>query len=304
MQTEQPLVSILMTAYNREDYITESIESVLANSYTNWELIIVDDQSKDKTLYIAKSYESLDSRIKVYINETNLGDYPNRNKAASLAKGKYIKYLDSDDILYSHGLEIMVGIMETFPQAGIGFANYWNTYKCRLPKLLNPQESYYNHYFKGGLLFVGPTGSIYNRDFFNNIGKFNPIYGVATDVEFNLKAAQKSPVVCFQNDLIWWRQHENQEFIKRKYEYEKLYEKINTLFLNHQDCPLTQTDIFITKNNLKNLQARKIINLYTKFQILEAYRNFKELNIKVSQILLCVLPSKWRRYFQMLIKSK
>src|SRR5258708_39815278 len=99
-----PLVSILMTAYNREKYIAEAIESVLTSSYTNFELIIVDDCSTDNTLTIAKSYEKNDARIKVYLNEKNLKDYPNRNRAASHAKGKYIKYLDYDDKINNWGL--------------------------------------------------------------------------------------------------------------------------------------------------------------------------------------------------------
>ncbi len=77
----QSLISILMTAYNREHYITEAIESVLASTYQNWELIIVDDGSKDDTVSIAKSYAAEDARIKVHVNEKNLGDYPNRNRA-------------------------------------------------------------------------------------------------------------------------------------------------------------------------------------------------------------------------------
>ena len=88
----QALVSVLMTSFNRDKYIAEAIDSVLASTYQNWELIIVDDCSKDKTVEIAKSYEAKDNRIKVYVNKKNLGDYPNRNKAASYAKGKYIKY--------------------------------------------------------------------------------------------------------------------------------------------------------------------------------------------------------------------
>ena len=96
-----PLVSVLMTAYNREKYIEEAIGSVLASTYTYFELIIVDDCSKDKTVEIAKKYERMDERVKVYINETNLGDYPNRNKAASYASGEYLKYVDSDDLVYS-----------------------------------------------------------------------------------------------------------------------------------------------------------------------------------------------------------
>src|SRR3954447_2239406 len=103
-----PLVSILMTAFNREKYIGEAIQSVLDSSYTNLELIIVDDNSTDRTVEIARSYQKKDVRIKVFINERQLGDYPNRNKAASYATGKYIKYVDSDDYIYPRGLEMMV----------------------------------------------------------------------------------------------------------------------------------------------------------------------------------------------------
>ena len=83
-----PLVSVLMTAYNREKYIAEAIESVLASTYTFFELIIVDDCSTDNTVLIAKSYQERDPRIKLFVNKQNLGDYPNRNVAASFASGE------------------------------------------------------------------------------------------------------------------------------------------------------------------------------------------------------------------------
>ncbi|WP_315819845.1 glycosyltransferase family 2 protein [Paraflavitalea speifideaquila] len=101
--SEQPLVSILMTSYNRQQYIGEAIKSVLESTYKNFELIVVDDCSKDKTVELAKHYEAHDARVKVYVNEQNLGDYPNRNKAASYASGKYLKYVDADDTLYPWG---------------------------------------------------------------------------------------------------------------------------------------------------------------------------------------------------------
>jgi glycosyltransferase involved in cell wall biosynthesis len=94
MNNEIPLVSVLMTSYNRQDYIAEAIESVLNSKYQNFELIIVDDGSKDQTVKIAQEFAEKDKRIRLYINEKNLGDYGNRNKAASYATGKYIKYLD------------------------------------------------------------------------------------------------------------------------------------------------------------------------------------------------------------------
>ena len=116
---DKPLVSVLMTTYNREKYLAIAVESVLASTYENFELIIVDDQSKDKSYEIALSYAQKDKRVKVFKNEKNLGDYPNRNKAASLANGKYLKYVDADDMIYPTGLEVMVSGMEKFPEAGI-----------------------------------------------------------------------------------------------------------------------------------------------------------------------------------------
>ncbi len=94
----RPLVSVLMTSYNREKYIAEAIRSVLASTYTHFELIIVDDHSKDSTVMIARSFADIDNRVRVHVNEKNLGDYPSRKEAASYATGKYLKYVDSDVI--------------------------------------------------------------------------------------------------------------------------------------------------------------------------------------------------------------
>ena len=69
---KMPLVSVLMTAYNREKYISAAIESVLESTYTNFELIIVDDGSTDRTIEIAKTFAVNDARIKVYINKPNV----------------------------------------------------------------------------------------------------------------------------------------------------------------------------------------------------------------------------------------
>ena len=118
----EPTVSVLMTAYNREAFIGQSIESVLASDFGDFELIVVDDCSKDGTLEIAKRFEKLDKRVKVYVNSQNLGDYPNRNMAASYATGKYLKYVDADDTLYDYCLSVMVRYTDRFPEAGFGLS--------------------------------------------------------------------------------------------------------------------------------------------------------------------------------------
>ena len=119
------MVSVLMTAYNREKFIAESIESVLAQTYTDFELIIVDDNSTDRTREIILSYAKM-YKIRYYFNEINLGEYQNRNQAASYARGKYLKYLDSDDLMDKDCLSIMVNQMEKYPEAAIGLVSYFD----------------------------------------------------------------------------------------------------------------------------------------------------------------------------------
>ena len=93
-----------MTAYNRADYIAASIESVLAQTFTDFELIVVDDHSSDATTAVVQRYLG-DPRVRLVVNERNLGDYPNRNHAATFARGEFMKYHDSDDLLYRHCLD-------------------------------------------------------------------------------------------------------------------------------------------------------------------------------------------------------
>lgn len=91
------LVSVIMPSYNTAEYISESIASVRKQTYTDWELIIVDDCSADNTDEIVKPFLS-DKRIKYIKNETNSGAAVSRNRALREAKGKWIAFLDSDDL--------------------------------------------------------------------------------------------------------------------------------------------------------------------------------------------------------------
>lgn len=105
------LVSIIMPSYNTAEYITESIQSVLSQSYTEWELIIVDDCSTDNTDEVVKNYLT-DVRIKYFKNEKNSGAAVSRNRALREAKGKWIAFLDSDDLWMPDKLEKQIKHME------------------------------------------------------------------------------------------------------------------------------------------------------------------------------------------------
>ncbi|MCL2338331.1 MAG: glycosyltransferase, partial [Proteobacteria bacterium] len=93
-----PVISVIMPAYNAEKYIADAIDSVLRQTFRDWELIIVNDGSTDKTPGIAKKYAGLDVRIRV-IDQKNAGTIAAKNAAASAASGKYLFPLDSDDMI-------------------------------------------------------------------------------------------------------------------------------------------------------------------------------------------------------------
>lgn len=105
------LVSIIMPSYNTAKFIEETISSVLAQTYTNWELVIIDDCSTDDTDEIIMPY-LMDLRIKYIKNEKNSGAAISRNRALREAKGKWIAFLDSDDLWHPEKLEKQIAFME------------------------------------------------------------------------------------------------------------------------------------------------------------------------------------------------
>ena len=214
MVNDDPLVSVLMTAYNREEYIAEAIESVLASTYRNFELIIVDDSSKDETVNIARSFQQRDKRVFVHINEKNLGQFPNRNKAAELAQGKYILYVDSDDTIFTDGIERLVENMESHTEAS--FAMY--APDSKMVTLIPAKDSVRKHFFEKPFLGMGPGGTMIRLSFFKEIGKYPVDYGIPGDMYFNLKACSYSPVVLIPFQFVSYRRHKGQE-INNAYDY-------------------------------------------------------------------------------------
>jgi len=98
MHINTPKVSVIMPVRNTEKYVGEAIESILSQTFTDFEFIIIDDGSTDNSLEIIKNYASKDDRIQVIVNKVNLGQPKSLNKGIALAKGKYIARMDADDI--------------------------------------------------------------------------------------------------------------------------------------------------------------------------------------------------------------
>lgn len=121
---EDGLVSIVMPTYNAARFVAESIESIMAQTYTNWELIITDDKSTDDTLSIIRDYARRDARIKVQENAQNSGAGFSRNASIAAARGRYIAFCDSDDRWMPKKLELQLDFMAE-RAAKICFAPYY-----------------------------------------------------------------------------------------------------------------------------------------------------------------------------------
>ena len=118
-EVKTPLVSVVIPNFNNELHLAECIESVIAQSYKSIEIIVVDDCSTDDTWNIIQEYQ--DPRINSWQNNVNIGEYSNRNKILDFAKGKYILYVDGDDILYKNTLRNLSEYILEFPECGIVF---------------------------------------------------------------------------------------------------------------------------------------------------------------------------------------
>ena len=118
----KPLISISMPAYNTERYIFDSIQSVVDQTYQNWELLVIDDCSKDNTKSIIQNFSKNDHRIKPVFNDINCGTPAKaKNKAMPLIQGDYVAFLDSDDIWLRDKLMKQISLMENNAQYGLTY---------------------------------------------------------------------------------------------------------------------------------------------------------------------------------------
>ena len=166
---QEPLISIALCTYNGERFLEEQVESILAQTYKNLEIIVVDDCSTDETTDIVNVYAEKDSRIKLFRNEVNLGFNKNFERALGLTSGEYIAICDQDDIWLPQKLQ---RLLDNIKNNWLIFSNSSYVGGLKQGKLLNKfklPESY-----KGILLRNHVTGhtSIMHRDFLNCVLPF------------------------------------------------------------------------------------------------------------------------------------
>lgn len=188
-QAVEPLVSVVTPVYNGEAFLAECIESVVAQTHTNWEYIIVNNHSTDRTLEIAERYARADDRIRVHSNETLLDIIANHNRAFRLISpsSKYCKVVSADDWLFPDCIAQMVRLAEANLSVGIvgsyqlsGGGGNWRDWHVKwdqvpYPSTVVPGREVGRIHMLGGVdVFGTPTSLLYRADLVREDDRFYP----------------------------------------------------------------------------------------------------------------------------------
>ena len=274
MNPKNPLVSILTLTYNHRKFIGDCIESVQSQTYSNWEMIIVDDGSTDDTSEIISSYAQNDSRIKLITRE-NIGVFrmkENYNLALSHSTGKYIAILDGDDVWTEDKLEIQVPLLEKNDDSVVCFGQaYRSSIDLTKNTCLSPQKDmpvFRNNYQKSiDLSYQLILGNIapaltlvIRRSALNEIGGFQqrknlPLVDLPTLLELSLIGK----FIFVPKPLGKWRHHGNEVTLIHSLSIaEGLYEFSLDFYKRNKDNPKfsTLTEKIIYKSHHNNYVMR------------------------------------------------
>lgn len=285
---KQPLFTIATISYNSEKYIRQAIESVLSSSFCDFEFLISDDASIDDTWAIIQEYN--DPRIHAWRNELNIGEYPNRNKVLQKASGKYLLFVDGDDILYKNTLRNLSEFVISFPESGMVWGlNPQNFPFFIFPYLVNPRENL-NLIYRTliSISNIGFGEILFKVDFLRMNGGLSEKYKMG-DTFIKKKLASKAPVLYVPIGMIFWRQSEKQASKHVTKGLDAFYERclIDTEILNDPSLPLNEIERNIV---LRNLRISTIKLLFSSTIPKGDIRNFlkmkQKLNLPLSDLLL------------------
>lgn len=256
---KEELVSIIIPTYNCEKYISETIKSVINQTYKNWEMIIVDDCSTDNTVKILNNY-LIDNRIIFLQNTINQGAAESRNKALKKAKGKWIAFLDGDDVWLPEKLEKQIEFMNnndykfTYTDYRINLNGEWLPYINTAPNKITKRKLYNYCYFS-------TITVMYDREYvgliqIENLKKNN-------DYAMWFKIIEKTPAYRFPKCLSYYYKHENSISSGSKLRLIKYHYILFRKALNKGKI----TSIILTANNLfwgiiKKIYYKKEIKKY------------------------------------------
>lgn len=277
-----PLATVAMVTFNSGEFLREAIESVLSQDFDDFELLICDDCSVDDTWEIANSFA--DRRIRTVRGGSNVGEYRNRNNALSLARGRYLMYLDGDDILYPHGLGLMVRSMEQFPEAAFA-SGLSPCEKFIYPVELTPRQYCSCAFFGPNVLANDFTQLFFRTQPLRALGGFDLRYKCG-DIRIQYALGMRCNVLLVGGGLAWWRKRRGQASEPLRDSGRAITEmwRCSRELLEDPICPLTDAEMTMSRENMSRLVLRQSIRLLLRGQVRDAGRLAFETGVPVAEI--------------------
>jgi glycosyltransferase involved in cell wall biosynthesis len=235
----QPLVSIIIPTYNRAHLIGETLDSVLAQTYSNWECIIVDDGSTDNTAEVVGEYLKKDSRFQYHHRPADRPKGANacRNYGFELSEGEYIQWLDSDDLLANSKLQSQVQLFYKDLNSKIVFGR-WEKFESKISHSFDINQDQFYKSYANGLEFLEAMGKyktfmashayLLKRDLLENTGLWNPHLSSNQDGEFFSRVLLLCNNIEYcKNSLVYYRISSN-ETVSSFSSEQKIHDVINT----------------------------------------------------------------------------
>lgn len=276
-KTFQPLVSVVTPVYNGERYLEECIESVLSQTYGNWEYIIVNNCSKDRTLEIAQKYAEKDKRIRVHNNQDFLNALQNHNMAFSLISpgSEYCKIVHADDWIFPECLAQMVKVAVDNPQVCIvGSYGLWgNEVQCDgLPfpsRVISGREICRQTLLGNIYLFLSPTSLLIRSRYIRERKKFYSESYLHADVEACYEVLRNADFGFVHQVLTYIRRHDESLTSSSA-------QKLDTIMKANLELFLQYGPVYLEENEFKGLLEKKLKNYYRTLGRNVFYRRGKE----------------------------
>lgn len=208
MKTENPAITVLMPVYNAEIFIREAIDSILNQTFSDFEFLIFNDGSTDRTEEIIKNYH--DDRIRFFSSKRNIGYLHHLNDGIKIAKGKYIARMDSDDIAYINRFETQFKYLEQNPDVGVcgSYSNLFGSAKGLSKNPIEHDEILAQLPF--GNAFIHPSVMIRKSVLSDNNLLYNNEFYKSEDYELWVKLSKIAKLHNIPKALLKYRVHENQ----------------------------------------------------------------------------------------------
>lgn len=202
-----PKVSVVMSVYNGERYLREAVDSILSQTFSDYEFIIIDDASTDGTPTILSSYD--DPRIRLFRNHNNLGLARSLNRGLRAAQGEYVARMDADDISLPERLEQQVDFLDSHPLVGL-ISSWFEVINeasnpLNIAKLPTTNEVLQHRLLKGNVFCHG--AAMFRMDCLRKVGPYRPEFIATQDFDLWLRIAEHYEVANLSESLYLWREN-------------------------------------------------------------------------------------------------